>query len=339
MDKIVLAQIGVGNWGKNLLRNFSALSNARVKMIAEMDETIRQRVQSTYPDIQAVAEAEKVISDNEVNAIVIATTPDTHYDLAKKALLAGKHVFVEKPMSLNARDGEELVRIAREQKKVLMVGHILEYHPGFLKMKELVDTGELGDIFYLYSTRVNLGVVRQHENALWSLAPHDISIALMLIQADPVKVVATGQSYLQNGIEDVVFTTIHFPDKKMAHLHVSWLDPHKIRKITVVGSKKMAVLDDMESSEKLRVYDKGVDFTEGYVDYNQSISLRMGDIHIPFVKMQEPLALECRHFVECIIEGKEPVSNGEDGLRVSKVLEAAQKSLMNGGIPVEIESL
>ncbi len=339
MDKVVLAQIGVGNWGKNLLRNFANLSNVTVKMVADVDATIRQKVQKQYPDVEVVADFEKVIYDEDVNAVVIATTPETHFELSKNALLADKHVFVEKPMVLKARDGEELVRIAKEKNKVLMVGHILEYHPCFLKMKELVDSGELGEIFYLYSTRVNLGVVRQHENALWSLAPHDISIALMLIQAEPIKVVATGQSYLQKGIEDVVFTTIHFPDNKMAHLHVSWLDPHKIRKVTLVGSKKMVVMDDMESSEKLRIYDKGVNFKEGYVDYNQSISLRTGDIHIPFVKMQEPLALECRHFVECIVQGKQPVSNGEDGLRVSKVLEAAQKSLIKGGVPVEINSL
>ena len=339
MEKLTIAQIGVGNWGKNLLRNFAGMPGVNVKLVCELDEKIRTSVGEQYPGIETVADEAKVINDNDVDAIVIATTPEAHFDLARRALEKGKHVFVEKPMVLNARDGEALVKLAKEKERIIMVGHILEYHPGFLKMKELVDSGELGETFYLYSTRVNLGVVREHENALWSFAPHDISIALMLMQEEPIRVVSTGQSYLRDGIEDVVFTTIHFPNKKMAHLHVSWLDPHKIRKLTVVGSKKMAVLDDMESSEKMRIYDKGVDFKEGFVDYNQAISLRSGDINIPFIKMKEPLSLECQHFIECITEGKEPVSNGEDGLRVSKVLEAAQKSLSLGGQPVDINSL
>jgi len=336
LEKVNIAQVGVGNWGKNLLRNFHSLATAQVRKVAELDPQARRILSTQYPDIEVVADIESLVTDPNIHAVVIATTPETHFELASKALENGKHVFVEKPMVLNAEDGRKLVDLAARKKKIIMVGHILEYHPGFIKMKELIDSGELGDVFYLYSTRVNLGVVREHENALWSFAPHDISIALMLLGEEPIRVVATGQSYLREGIEDVVFTTIHFPRKKMAHLHVSWLDPHKIRKVTVVGSRKMAVLDDMESAEKLRVYDKGVDFKEGFVDYQQSISLRSGDIHIPLVKMQEPLALECRHFIECIQTGQQPKSDGYDGLRVSRVLEAAQKSLSSGGQPVDL---
>lgn len=339
MNELTMAQIGCGNWGKNLLRNFNMLPNVRMKKVAELDKTKRQRLSDEYPKFQVVTDYNDILNDREIDAVVIATTPETHYDLAQRALTTGKHVFVEKPMVLDVKHGEELVSLAEKKSLILMVGHILEYHPGFLKVKELIDSGELGQVFYLYSSRVNLGVVRQHENALWSFAPHDISVALMLLQEEPQSVVATGQSYLQNGIQDVVFTTIHFPNNKMAHLHVSWLDPHKIRKVTVVGSKKMVVMDDMESTEKIRLYDKGVEFKEGYVDYQQSISIRTGDIHIPFVKMREPLALECQTFVESCLTGKKPVSDGMDGLRVSKVLAAAQKSLDSGGAPIEIKSL
>ncbi len=217
-----------------------------------------------------------------------------------------------------------------------MVGHILEYHPAFVKTKEIVDSGDLGEIYYIYTSRVNLGVVRQNENSLWSFAPHDISVVLMLINSEPHEVICTGQSFLQPGIEDVVFTTIHFENKKMAHLHVSWLDPHKIRKVTVVGSKKMAVVDDMESSEKIRIYDKGVDFTGNYTQYGEYLSLRIGDIHIPYIKNQEPLKIECNNFVNAILTNTPPISDGFDGLRVVKVLTAAQESLNKGGEPVKV---
>ncbi|MDZ7261431.1 MAG: Gfo/Idh/MocA family oxidoreductase, partial [candidate division KSB1 bacterium] len=198
-------------------------------------------------------------------------------------------------------------------------------------------SGELGEIYYIYATRVNLGVVRDYENSLWSFAPHDISIILMLLGTEPIRVITTGQAYLRKGIEDVTFTTLHFPDKKMAHIHVSWLDPHKIRKVTVVGSKKMAVVDDMESAEKMRIYNKGVDFTGTYLGYGDSLTLRIGDIQIPYIKLQEPLKIECQHFVDSILQNKKPRSDGVDGLRVVKVLEAAQASLEQGGVPVEIK--
>jgi len=331
-----IGQIGVGNWGKNLLRNFQSLTNAEVVSVSDLNPKVLQRVAKNFPQMKILDSAEALLNDSRIEAVVIATEPITHFDLAKKALESGRHVFVEKPMTLKSTESEILVELADKKGLILMVGHLLEYHPAYLKVKEFIDSGELGEVYYLYSTRVNLGVVRKDENALWSLAPHDISIALMLMQQQPTCVVCTGQSYLQKGVEDVVFTTIHFPDQKMAQLHVSWLDPHKIRKLTVVGSKKMAVIDDMESSEKIRLYDKGVDISTSYASYSEALTLRLGDIHIPFVKMEEPLRLECSHFVNCVMNSKQPRSDGRDGLQVVKILEAADRSLKNNGEPVDI---
>jgi predicted dehydrogenase len=336
MRQIKIAQVGVGNWGKNLLRNFYTNPQVEVKTICELDKGIREKVMREYPRVKATDEVGDILRDREIEAVVVATLPKTHYELVKECLLQGKHVFVEKPMVLKAEHGEDLVQLTEQKNRILMVGHILEYHPAFVKLKELMDSGELGEVYYIYSTRVNLGVVRDYESSMWSFAPHDISVVLMLIGNDPIRVVTTGQSYLRDGVEDVTFITLHFPDKKMAHIHVSWLDPHKIRKLTVVGSKKMAVVDDMESSEKMRIYDKGVDFAGQYLSYGESLTLRLGDIQIPYIKIEEPLKIECQHFIDCILENKQPKSDGADGLRVAKVLEAAEQSLKGGGVPVAI---
>lgn len=336
MKKLTIAQIGVGNWGKNILRTFYNNPQISVKYICELNPDIRERLAGDYPDVKIENSYENVFQENSIDAVAIATPPITHYELAKQALLAGKHVFVEKPMTLEVAHSEELVALAKEKNRVVMVGHILEYHPAFVRLKEMVDAGELGDIYYIYSTRVNLGVIRKEENSLWSLAPHDISIVLMLMGQEPDRVTCTGQCYLQNEVEDVTFTSLHFPDDKMAQIHVSWLDPHKIRKVTVVGSKKMVVIDDMESTEKMRIYDKGVDFTSGIVSYHESITLRMGDIQIPNIKMQEPLKLEVQHFIDAAISGTTPKSDAVDGMNVVKILDAAQKSLKQNGAPVKI---
>lgn len=337
MEKVKIGQIGVGNWGKNLLRAFCSNPQVDLIQVCELSSEIREQVENEYPKLNLTSEFDNLLENDDINAIVIATQPSTHYELAKKALLKGKHVFVEKPMVLNVTHGEELVQLSEDKDLILMVGHILEYHPAFIKLKELANNGELGEIYYIYATRVNLGVVRDFENSLWSFAPHDISVILMLMEQEPMRVICTGQGYLRKEIEDVTFTTLHFADDKMAHIHVSWLDPHKIRKITVVGSKKMVVVDDMQPTEKMRIYNKGADFKGEYLGYGEAITLRTGDIKIPFIKMQEPLKLECQHFIECIKTGQKPKSDGADGLRVLKVLDAAQKSLNQGGIPVEIK--
>jgi len=333
--KVRIGQIGVGAWGRNLLRNFCGLPDAEVVLACDVDLQVPVRLGPQYPKVRWTDDPQEVLSA-DLDAVVIATPPSTHYALAKEALEAGKDVFVEKPMTLSVDEGEDLVRIAEDGGRVLMVGHLMEYHPGIIKLKEYVDRGELGRIYYLYAARLNLGRVRREENALWSFAPHDISVALMLLGQDPLWVTAVGQSYLQEGIEDVAFLTLHFPDGVMAQIHVSWLDPHKVRKLTVVGSTKMAVFDDTEPAEMLRIYDKGVDASHDYRSYGEVFSIRWGDIVIPRVQMAEPLSLECAHFLECVRERKSPKSDGRDGLRVLRVLEACQRSLEQRGTPVSI---
>ncbi|RKY64612.1 MAG: hypothetical protein DRQ08_07340 [Candidatus Latescibacterota bacterium] len=335
MRKVRIGQIGVGAWGRNLLRNFSSLPGSEVAIACDTDPEVLQRLAHHYPEVRWTQDPEEVLGA-DLDAVVVATPPSAHYILAKRALESGKHVFVEKPMTLKLEEAEDLVRISQEKGRVLMVGHLMEYHPGVLKLKEYVDRGELGEIYYLYAARLNLGRVRREENALWSFAPHDISVALMLLEAEPVRVTAVGESYLQEGVEDVAFVTLHFPGGTMAHIHVSWLDPHKVRRLTVVGSRKMAVFDDTDPSEMLRIYDKGVDASPDYRSYGEAFSIRWGDITIPRVQMVEPLALECSHFLECIRDGRTPKSDGMDGLRVLRVLEACQRSLENGGEPVAL---
>ncbi len=318
------------------MRNFYNLPQVKMSIVCDNDKKVVSRIASEYPGIEATTEIEQLYRRDDFDAVVIATPPEAHYELAKQFLLRGKHVFVEKPMVLDLAHGEELTRLAKQQHRLLMVGHILEYHPAFEKVKAMIDAGELGEVYYIYTSRVNLGIIRQTENSLWSFAPHDISIILMFMNQEPVRVVSTGQSFIQPGIEDVVFTTLHFADGKMAHIHVSWLDPHKIRKVTVVGSKKMAVIDDMEASEKIRIYDKGVNFTGNYAGFGEYLTLRIGDILIPTIKNIEPLKVECQHFIDCILNNKKPRSDGEDGLRVVRVLNAAQQSLKQGGAPVKL---
>jgi len=280
-----------------------------------------------------------MLADDDVDAVIIATETPSHYSLAMEALRAGKHVFVEKPMAQTSEEAQSLVKESQSQNRKLMVGHLLLYHPAFLYVRDLIHSGDLGQVYYIYSVRVNLGIVRQNENAFESLAPHDISIVLEYMQAKPTAVSAQGQSYLQPGIEDVAFALIHFEDGKIAHLHTSWLDPHKVRRVTVVGSRQMAVIDDVKGTEKVRLYDKGVDVepTEAtFVDYANAMTLRSGDIRIPKIDMSEPLAEECRHFIQCIQTDNTPRSDGQNGLDVVRVLEAARKSLKNGGIQISL---
>ena len=237
---------------------------------------------------------------------------------------------------LFAIQAQELTKLAEQERRILMVGHLLLYHPIIDRIKAMIDSGELGDVHYIYNQRVNLGAVRGDENALWSFAPHDISVILHLLGLDPTDVTARGQSYLQPGIEDVVFLSLNFNQRSMAHIHVSWLDPHKIRKLTIVGSKKMVVFDDLESTEKLRIYDKSAQHATDYNTFAEYITLRFGDITIPHVKVDEPLQLECQHFLDCVRERRQPLTDGRNGLRVVKVLEAAQRSLEKNGAPVPI---
>lgn len=331
-----LAVVGAGNWGKNLVRNFASQPQCQLLYVCDRSEKIRQNLARLYPQTQMVDDLQIVLNDPKVNAVVVAVDVPLHHKLAKAALEAGKHVYVEKPLTLSTDEAIDLIELAEKKKVKLMVGHLLEYHPAVNYMKQMIADGQVGDQLYLYFQRVNLGIVRTSENAWWSLAPHDISVACYLFNAEPVSISATGHSYLQPGIEDVVFANLKFADGRMAHIHVSWLDPHKERKVTLVGTKRMVVFDDMDASEKIRIYDKGADIKKSVESYAEAITLRTGDIVIPAIPAGEPLALECKHFLDCILNDKTPRSDGLDGLRVVKVLEAGSKSLAKGGEPITL---
>jgi predicted dehydrogenase len=337
MSSLGIAVVGCGYWGPNLVRNFARVRHARLLAVCDQDGTRLAAIGRDYPGVSLLPSFESLLGDASVDAIVIATAVPTHFRLAKQALLARKHVFVEKPICLRVEEARDLVATAERQGRVLMVGHLLKYHPAIEFLKEYTEAGYLGEVRYLYSQRLNLGQVRRDENALWSLGPHDIAVANHLLGAAPIEVCAVGESYLQSGIHDVVFLTMRYPGRKLAHVHVSWLDPHKTRKLTVVGSLQMAVFDDMEPAEKVRLYDRGVDLpTLAGGDATAGLRLRFGDISIPRLSVTEPLQAECQHFVDCIREGWTPRSDGRDGLQVVQVLEAAERSLQEGGGPVSI---
>ena len=332
-----VAVVGAGNWGKNLVRNFASLPNAALAYVCDLSEPIRGKMAQAYPQATVTDDMAAALADDAVHAVVVAVDAPLHHRIARAALEAGKHVYVEKPLTLSAADAQDLADLAAERGLKLMVGHLLEYHPAVDHIKAMIQRGDVGAPLYLYFQRVNLGIVRTTENAWWSLAPHDVSVACYLFDATPVSVSASGHAYLQEGIEDVVFANLKFADGRMAQIHVSWLDPHKIRKVTLVGSQKMVVFDDMEASEKIRVYDKGADVQRGSVDtYVEAITLRTGDILIPKIAGGEPLRIECQHFIDAIVNDTTPRSDGADGVRVVKVLEAGSASLANGGEPAAV---
>jgi predicted dehydrogenase len=327
--------VGFGYWGPNLVRNLDRASDAQIVAACDLSQDNLDKLSALYPYVETTSDMASFLADYDLDAVVVATSAPSHFMLAKKALEAGKHVYVEKPLTLTSADAEELVRLADAKGRVLMVGHLMEYHSGINWIKDYIASGELGDVLYLYAQRLNLGKVRKEENAFWSLAPHDVSIALYLIGETPDSVSANGAAYLNDGVHDTVFANLHFPSGKMANIHVSWLDPHKVRKLTIVGTKKMLVFDDMEATEKIWIYDKGVEPTEA-LGYGEDLRLRFGDITVPFIKMSEPLALEVQHFLDCVDSGETPRSDGRDGLRVTRVLEAVDESMEAGGAPVGI---
>lgn len=332
---INVAVIGAGGWGKNLVRNFAGLKECRLKTVCDLNEKTLAGHKAAF-GVATTTQADEVLKDTEIEAVVVATPAPSHFDVARQALESGKHVYVEKPMTLSVADAESLVALAEKQNRKLMVGHLLEYHSCVRKLKELIDSGELGDVYYMYTQRLNLGIVRKDENAWWSLAPHDVSVILYLFGGKAVSVTSQGHAYLRPGVEDVVFTQIKFDNGRMANIHVSWLDPHKIRKMTLVGTKKMVTFDDMDPNEKIRLYNKAANVTPGAVSYQDSISLVQGDVLIPSIKMSEPLRDECSHFIDCIQNDKTPLSDGHDGLRVVQVLEAATRSLREGSVPIAL---
>jgi predicted dehydrogenase len=317
-----LAVVGLGYWGPNLARNFDRLPDAELAWICDSSEEALSRWAAAFPEARASADFEEVLADGSLDAVVVATPVPTHPDLATRVLETGMHCFVEKPLAQSAAEAEQVLEAAGD--RVLMVGHLLEYHPGVERLRELIDSGDLGDVRYVYSNRLNLGMLRTSENALWSLGAHDVSVVLRLAGEEPLECRAVGESYMREGIEDVVFAYLRFPSGLAAHMHLSWLDPHKERHFTVVGSRRMATFDDMEVERKLTVYDKG--FDEDFSSYGEYIA-RSGDSHSYRVSNEEPLRIECRHFLECIRDGSEPRSGGQSGLRVVRVLEALQQSL------------
>ena len=336
MEKVRIGVAGLGGWGKNVVRCFSRAKGAELRMICDAGEKALSAQAPLYPAAEATTDFNALLANAELDAIALATPAPTHFALGMRVLEAGKHLFVEKPMTLSAADAEALVAAADRQGKTLMVGHLLEYHPAVAWMKDYLDSGALGAPFYMYSQRLNLGTVRSDENALWSLAPHDISVALYLFGMAPDVVSANGASYLQPGIEDVVFVHLHFPDGRTAQIHVSWLDPHKERKMVLVGAKTMVVFDDMSPMEPIRVYNKGAVVPEPDAGPTP-VTVRHGDVLIPHFAGGEPLLTECQHFIDAIRQGATPRSDGRDGLRVVRVLEAADASLKSGGQPVRVE--
>jgi predicted dehydrogenase len=323
-EPLTIGLAGLGYWGPNLARNFDALPGAEVRYLADRDETRLERYSRRYPQALTTTRFEDLLEDESLAAVVIATPVVTHHELARQALQAGKHIFVEKPLALSAEAAEELVALAKEQARVLLPGHLLLYHPAVAKLKQLVDSGELGRVLYVYGNRQNLGQIRRDENALWSLGAHDLSVILRLVEEEPVEVLARGESFLNAGIEDVVFCYLRFPSGVVAHMHLSWLDPHKMRRMTVVGDRKMAVFDDMELERKVTVFDKG---TEQPADTYGEWRTRTGDISIPKIANDEPLRLECEHFLTLLRGNGDPLAAAREGVAVVRALEQLQDSL------------
>ncbi len=329
------ALLGYGYWGRNLARNLHQRLGTDWAACVDSDPERRAEVARRYPWVAPLGDLGPVLADPAIEAVVVATPAASHATLTRQALDAGKHVLAEKPLALSTAEAAALTRQAERAARVLMVGHTFEYNPAVIKMRALLQSGELGDLWYLHSQRVNLGRIQSDINALWSIGPHDVSIANYLIGAAPRWVSARGARYLHTELEDVVFATLGYDGGVLAHLHVSWLDPSKVRRTTMVGSRRMVVFDDLDSEAKLRVYDKGADPVQGgYGEYQ--FRLRAGDIHVPRTEMTEPLALELDHFLECCASGARPRSDGWSGTRVVAALEAAQQSLDKGGQQVEV---
>jgi predicted dehydrogenase len=315
---------GLGYWGPNLARNFGSITGCELTWGCDPVPEARDRFEAQFPGVRLTADLAELLADPELDAVALATPVPTHAGLATRVLTAGKHCFVEKPLGQSVAEAQLAVEAARDG-RLLMVGHLLEYHPAVRRLKELVDSGQLGErIYYIYGKRVNLGKLRADENALWSLGAHDVSVVVYLAGEEPVEVVAHGESYVREGVEDVVFCFMRFPSGMCAHLHLSWLDPHKERRFTVVGSGSMATVDDMALEGKLAVYDKG--FDQDARNYGEYIT-RSGGSVFPALPNVEPLRVECEHFVHCIRSGEQPQSGGESGLRVVRVLEQLQHSL------------
>ncbi|NIM52894.1 MAG: Gfo/Idh/MocA family oxidoreductase [Gemmatimonadales bacterium] len=334
MSRLRVAVVGAGNWGRNHARSLSALSDVELTAVCDVDAATREAMARQYPGVLVTESFDQALEG--VDAAVIATPAATHAELAGKIMERGLPVLVEKPFALSTREAEAIAEVAEARGVPVLVGHLLVFHPAVERLKTMIASGDLGEIYYLYSQRVNLGQVRPDENALWSFGPHDISVALELLAQVPVRVTAQGRSFLQPGIEDVVFMTMEFASGVIGHVQMSWLDPHKVRRLTVVGSQKMVVFDDMQAREKLKIYDKGVDRPPQYDSYGESLAIREGDISIPRVPNVEPLSAELQHFVRVARRQEPPRVGVRDGVIVVRLLEAASESMRLGGAVVDV---
>jgi predicted dehydrogenase len=335
MTRVKVGVIGAGAWGKNHVRTLASLPETELAGVCDLESGVRDRVKRQYPGVFVTDSPAELFK--RVDAVVIASTARTHAALGRLAVEAGVPALIEKPFALTVADAEGLAEAAAARGVPLLAGHLLEYHPVVERLRQLVTEGTLGTLYYLYSQRVNLGQIRPDENELWSFGPHDVSVALFLLGDSPRTVAALGRSYLQPGIEDVVFLTMTFDSGVVAHAQMSWLDPHKERRLTLVGSRQMAVFDDMEAREKLRIYDKGVERPPEYRSWGESLAVREGDIFIPRVSNAEPLAVQLKHFAQVVRGEAVPRADAADGVRVVRVLDAASRSLTQGGTPVGIE--
>ncbi|MBL7206044.1 MAG: Gfo/Idh/MocA family oxidoreductase [Candidatus Aenigmarchaeota archaeon] len=330
---INVAVIGCGYWGPNYIRIFNELQESKIVCCCDLHRTNLEKIKSLYPDVKIFEDYKELAENPDVDAMVITTPMDTHYEIAKYCLEKGKHVLIEKPFVSNIEQGKELMKIANENNLVLMVGHVYMYNTGIRKLKEIIKE-KLGDIYYINAERLGLGPIRKHANALWDLATHDISIVLFLLDALPEKIIAEGGSYIQNDVEDLVFVNLKFPNGIICNIHANWIAPEKIRKITIVGSKGMVTFDDVNKNEMIKFFERSIDDSisenlSEYSDYQSIISI--GDVHVLKVKQSEPLKNQAEHFLECISQNKNPLTDAKDGLRVIKILETAQESLKNGG--------
>lgn len=335
MTDLRIGAIGCGYWGPNLIRNFVEISGAQVVAIADLQQESLNRMLERFPQIGTATRDYRDLFEMDLDAVVIATPPHTHHAIAVDCMRHGLHVLVEKPITLDSTEAKDLIRVSEETGRILMVGHTFEYNPAVRALKKMITDGEIGQIYYIDAVRASLGLFQTRANVIWDLAPHDISILRYLLDGDPVSVSARGSACVQDGIEDIAYTTMVFPENVLAHIRTSWLDPAKTRRITVVGSKKMVIYDDVESLEKLKVYDKGVKAIRRTDTFGEfSFAYHYGDVVIPYVRFEEPLRVQSQHFLECIREGKQPQTDGLNGLRVVEVVEAAQQSMKRGGEPV-----
>ena len=337
--QIKVGVVGCGYWGPNLIRNFRALPDCSLKVMCDLKQDRLKHLRTLYPEVEASTDFNHMLNGCGLDAVVIATAVRFHYTMAKAALLAGKHTFIEKPMAASAKECEELVEIAQQKGLVLMIGHTFLYSPAVRKIKELVEWGDLGEIRYICARRLNLGLYQKDINVAWDLAPHDISIILHIMEENPVSVNCRGSAHITPGIEDVTSMWLNFSNDRTAMIHSSWLDPRKTREMTIVGSKRMIVYDDIAAIEKIKIYDARVERPPHYDTFGDfHYSYHYGDMHVPYIRQEEPLRSECQHFLDCVKEGITPLTDGKRGLELVRILEASSQSLKQGGSPIALVS-